>query len=296
MSKDVTVKSNRRPGWFWADNRLIDVHADAIGAYGIAVYCVLARLSWDDEVKTTYRQISKNLKISHQTVSRAIAALIAADLITVESVSNGDGPTVITLRRMDPGPIGTTPGPVVATPGPIGTTPGPVVSPLQDYNKTNSKDSLPASQSGPEGEGKKKKQDPRFKIFLSIFVRLYRFMHDGTGYEFDGADGAQLKRYLKRHPKVTDAEFRRYLEFYRQSDGINPEARAAKVFTYLHEYHGGPLDKFKQPKNVTVLKPKNDGPVETAGERARRQAKGDFSPYPKAKPEDDLAWDAREKT
>jgi len=43
MSETYTVKDQRRRGWYWINNELLDRYADQIGPLGIAVYNALAR-------------------------------------------------------------------------------------------------------------------------------------------------------------------------------------------------------------------------------------------------------------
>ncbi len=44
---------DRRPGWFWADNSLIQDFGSQLKPYGIAVYCALAKIAGEESVTTT---------------------------------------------------------------------------------------------------------------------------------------------------------------------------------------------------------------------------------------------------
>ena len=44
MSKDaIVLRDHRRPGWFWAENEIIDNHLLSIGETAFTIYMVLAR-------------------------------------------------------------------------------------------------------------------------------------------------------------------------------------------------------------------------------------------------------------
>jgi hypothetical protein len=43
VDRPIEVRSERRPGWFWIDNEVIDNFGSVIGVAGVAVYCALAR-------------------------------------------------------------------------------------------------------------------------------------------------------------------------------------------------------------------------------------------------------------
>lgn len=79
-------KDARRPGWFWADNTLIDVYAPRIGAHGIAVYMMLVRhLNGDGACWPSMATIARTLGISRRKVVDCIKRLQDEGLIDVEN-------------------------------------------------------------------------------------------------------------------------------------------------------------------------------------------------------------------
>lgn len=85
MSSD-TLSDGRSKGFFWIEDALFDVHAPKIGVYGVAVYCLLARMSNSEKVCwPSYSYIAKQLKISRRTAMRVVSELIALGLLKVET-------------------------------------------------------------------------------------------------------------------------------------------------------------------------------------------------------------------
>lgn len=77
-------KDARNPGWFWADNKIVDVQAAKIGIHAFAVYMVLVRyLNGDEECWPSSAAIAKTLGISKRTVVTAIQTLAAENLIGI---------------------------------------------------------------------------------------------------------------------------------------------------------------------------------------------------------------------
>lgn len=143
----IKVRDTRRPGWFWIDNELLDIYGPNIGAYGLAVYMALGRVSRNGECKTTVRQIAAMLDVSPQTAMRALDKLIESGLVCLEKKSDGDGPSIYFLCEVPkhPVPIGNRPVPEVVQPCSSGDTdPVPIGNTIKTNTKTeNTNTSIP---------------------------------------------------------------------------------------------------------------------------------------------------------
>lgn len=101
MSND-TLRDDRQRGWFWVEDALFDEHAPALGVYGVAAYCLLARLADAKGVSwPSYSYMAKRLKISRRTAMRAVDALVGAGLVEIEEQyePTPDGNTVNKSNR-----------------------------------------------------------------------------------------------------------------------------------------------------------------------------------------------------
>ena len=75
-AKNIRLRDNRKPGWFWIDNGLLDQHGAAIGPHGIAVYAALARFSDSNgECFPSTATIARVTGLSRATVSTTLAEL-----------------------------------------------------------------------------------------------------------------------------------------------------------------------------------------------------------------------------
>jgi hypothetical protein len=88
-----TVVVLKRAHFFSIDNDIIDVHAKAIGAIGIAIYAVLARYAnrRTGECWPAISRIQRTLNLGRSTVKRFLHRLEAAGLITVEERWSEEG-------------------------------------------------------------------------------------------------------------------------------------------------------------------------------------------------------------
>lgn len=97
------VRDQRRQGWFSVDNEIVDNYAGQIGAYGVAVYCVLCRhvRNESQQVKLSARDIGATLGISHDRVRKSLANLVEVELIH-HAVPERPGPGLIsTITLLD---------------------------------------------------------------------------------------------------------------------------------------------------------------------------------------------------
>lgn len=97
-------KDARKPGWFWADNKLVDIHAADIGIHAFGVYMVLVRyLNGDDESWPSTATIARILGISQRSVVRAVKVLADKHLIEItarEKEGKGQISNLYTVHRV----------------------------------------------------------------------------------------------------------------------------------------------------------------------------------------------------
>ena len=172
MTDGFKVRDRRDAGWFWITNNIILDYGPKVGAYGIAVYAVLAQCSRDDHSKTTLRQLSSLLGISPQTAMRAVEKLIEFKLIreTKKSLSPAQGPSEYDLLSVPIGngviesvPIGNPAVPVGNRSVPIGNTNKTIKT--EDYKENTSLFSeeptnTQKSKESDRGKGKSKSSAP----------------------------------------------------------------------------------------------------------------------------------------
>jgi hypothetical protein len=96
----IQVRSHRRAQWFWLDNNLIDVHAQALGPIGVALYVVLARYCnhKTGQCYPSLTRLSAQLGINRLTASRYLQRLVDCRLITIEP--RPGHPALVTLLDM----------------------------------------------------------------------------------------------------------------------------------------------------------------------------------------------------
>jgi hypothetical protein len=81
--ESLSIRDQRQPGWFFVDNEIVDVFGERLGAYGIAVYCVLSRYAKNgsQQVNLSARDIGKALSISQDRVRKSLTDLVEVELI-----------------------------------------------------------------------------------------------------------------------------------------------------------------------------------------------------------------------
>lgn len=89
----VEIRDNRKPGWYWVDNRLVQRDGKMLGVAAIAVYNVLASYANNDtqEAFPSIKRIAKLLGISATTVRESIEALSANGWLVVTKRKSPDG-------------------------------------------------------------------------------------------------------------------------------------------------------------------------------------------------------------
>ena len=110
--RNIRLRDQRAPGWYWSQNELIDRVARRVGVYGIAVYNVLARLSRHDEVSgVSAARIARTLGCSRAQVFRALAALETASAVMRRSVSGTESSyTLVDLKPKNLPPVSVSDG------------------------------------------------------------------------------------------------------------------------------------------------------------------------------------------
>ncbi len=89
MAKRV-MRGRPKPGFWWADNEIIDVYGAQIGATAVAVYSVLARFAGDQgECHPAIPTIAGKLGLADNTVKKALRTLEGAGLIEIEQRPGG---------------------------------------------------------------------------------------------------------------------------------------------------------------------------------------------------------------
>jgi len=93
MTQTIEIRSERRPGWFWADNAIYDIFAPVVGIHAFAVYIALCRhADWQGKAfapKTTLSVLAKQLHVSEPTICKALKTLANHRLITITKRREG---------------------------------------------------------------------------------------------------------------------------------------------------------------------------------------------------------------
>lgn len=92
------LQDNRKVGWFWAYNKVIDEYMLKMDVYAFAVYMLLCRYAMNKgRVKCSLRFIAKLLRISLGKTSDAVQTLERAGIIALER----DGEAIRTYILLD---------------------------------------------------------------------------------------------------------------------------------------------------------------------------------------------------
>lgn len=112
IDRNIRLRDQRIPGWYWSQNELIDQVAARVGVYGIAVYNALARLSRHDKVSgVSAERIAATLGCSRAQVFRSLAALETAGALMRRSVSGAESSyTLVDLKLKNLPPVSVSDG------------------------------------------------------------------------------------------------------------------------------------------------------------------------------------------
>lgn len=99
--QQFVVRDIREAGWFHVDNELIDKFGQQLGAYGVALYAVLARYCKNStqQVNLSQRDIAATLGISQSRIRASLGDLVESGLIHVE-VPERPSPGIISTITM----------------------------------------------------------------------------------------------------------------------------------------------------------------------------------------------------
>ena len=92
MTND-TIRDAREPGFYLIDNELIDDYGSIIGAYGVAVYNVLARYAnkYGENAFPSYNHIAEKLNVSRDTAIRTVKVLVDTGIVNKQGRTTGKG-------------------------------------------------------------------------------------------------------------------------------------------------------------------------------------------------------------
>jgi len=80
-----TVRNQAESGWFHIDNELIDKYGCQLGAFGVAVYCVLCRYAKKDQrLNLSQREIAALIGISQASARKFLHLLAELGLIKID--------------------------------------------------------------------------------------------------------------------------------------------------------------------------------------------------------------------
>jgi hypothetical protein len=93
------VRDSRQPGHFWADNEVLDVYGEKLGAHGLAVYMAMARRADNStgECILSTRRIAGQVSMSVGGVFNALALIVALGLARKVLDSEHGKPAVYVL-------------------------------------------------------------------------------------------------------------------------------------------------------------------------------------------------------
>lgn len=102
--RDLEPRDGRKPGWFWADNKVLEVHAAKIGLHAFAVYMALSKHTNENgQCWPSTKTIAKLLGISQRTVVKAIHTLDDYGLIILEERSEKGKGQISHMYTLTPG-------------------------------------------------------------------------------------------------------------------------------------------------------------------------------------------------
>lgn len=87
------LQDARRTYTFYMDDAVLDVFATRIGAYGVAVYALLARHAKNKQAFPTYTTMQETLGMSRQTLDLTLGRLMQEGLLTLDTRTPDDPDT-----------------------------------------------------------------------------------------------------------------------------------------------------------------------------------------------------------
>lgn len=98
--RDARVRDRRRKDWYSVDNEILDDFGERIGLHGFAVYCALARYSWDgtEEASVSLTTLCKQLKIGRAKLLQTLNLLRDVGLIDIEPGNRTTSSTYVLLE------------------------------------------------------------------------------------------------------------------------------------------------------------------------------------------------------
>ncbi len=101
--KQFVVRDQRRDGWFSVDNEIIDKFGTQLGAYGVALYAVLARYCKNStqQVNLSQRDMAQTLGISQSRVRESLSDLVGAGIIHLEVPERPSPGIISTITILD---------------------------------------------------------------------------------------------------------------------------------------------------------------------------------------------------
>lgn len=95
------IRDRRQSSWFWMDKDILDTHGPRIGAYGIAVYALLARYADNKgHAFPSLKAMVRTLGISRQSVVRSLESLVNAGLVSKGARKSEKGAHVTNLYTL----------------------------------------------------------------------------------------------------------------------------------------------------------------------------------------------------
>jgi hypothetical protein len=98
--RDARVRDRRRKDWYSVDNEVLDDFGERIGLHGFAVYCALARFSWDgtEEASVSLTTLCTKLKVGRAKLLSTLHLLKEVGLIDIESGNRTTSNTYVLLE------------------------------------------------------------------------------------------------------------------------------------------------------------------------------------------------------
>ncbi len=90
--------------------------------------------------------------------------------------------------------------------------------------------------------------DPRYKPFIEVLKEVWDANCSEIDFAFDGADGSQLKRLLKKHPNMNVVTFRKCVLNHLNSEAVPLCQRPCRYLLELPSYLEGSKDRYGKLK------------------------------------------------